>query len=528
MRRSGCALTARSNARDSIWRCTARPCNSTLARGSAGRIAAGRFRNGRRPPRAIARPSRIRTCRSIRALMLLRDCPFARLRALLAGMAPRFDRSPIPISLDEPPRIRLAAAALGGRSRPAGQAYRPRRERRCRSGTRSSPSRARAWRAEARNRLYAVRHVLKRNGRAAAGKAARRGEGMRSASAARAPRPHAAGMAALPPRGRGGSWADMLRRHIFAAAGFALLTMALLLLLALITYDPRDPSWDTAGALEPHNLLGREGAIIADLLRQGFGLAAFLLPAILCGWAFRLLLDRPLKAFGRRVALVPFALALGAFALSAGDFAPPPLSGGALGWLLHRLSLRVLPISLALPLAMAAAALVGLLLLMLMGLSWRDWRDLAAGAGRGTTARQPFPAAVCARCCAASTPAGRPAVRPQAHRRRRTRAACRRAMRRRRPPPQTSATAAKAASRSRARERPSPQRAPGANPRRRSSLSPSDNRYCPRSTCWPSRPRSRPRRSTRRCSTGTPARSKPCLRISASADRSYKSGRVPS
>src|SRR5579884_921367 len=208
---------------------------------------------------------------------------------------------------------------------------------------------------------------------------------MRSASAARAPRPHAAGMAQLPPRGRGGSWADMLRRHIVAAAGFGILTTALLLLLALITYDPRDPSWDTAGALEPHNLLGREGAIIADLLRQGFGLAAFLLPAILCGWAFRLLLDRPLKAFGRRVALVPFVLALGAFALSAADFAPPPLSGGALGWLLHRLSLRVLPISLALPLAMAAAALVGLLLLMLMGLSWRDWRDLAAGAGRGTT-----------------------------------------------------------------------------------------------------------------------------------------------
>src|SRR5579875_3683124 len=275
---------------------------------------------------------------------------------------------------------------------------------------------------------------------------------MRSASAARAPRPHAAGMAQLPPRGRGGSWADMLRRHIVAAAGFGILTTALLLLLALITYDPRDPSWDTAGALEPHNLLGREGAIIADLLRQGFGLAAFLLPAILCGWAFRLLLDRPLKAFGRRVALVPFALALGAFALSAADFAPPPLSGGALGWLLHRLSLRVLPISLALPLAMAAAALVGLLLLMLMGLSWRDWRDLAVGASRGTTR------------AAALSGRGMRAL-----------------LRRRRPPPQTSATAAKAASRSRAR--PSPQRAPGANPRQRSSLSLTDNRCYPRSTC---------------------------------------------
>ncbi|MGH7040181.1 MAG: DNA translocase FtsK 4TM domain-containing protein [Stellaceae bacterium] len=184
-------------------------------------------------------------------------------------------------------------------------------------------------------------------------------------------------------------WADtaaVLRRHLAAAAGFGVLIAAFLLLLCLFSYDPRDPSWDTAVAAAPHNLLGRDGAFIADLLRQLLGLAAFLLPAVLFGWAFRLLLNRPLTALGRRLTLLPLALLLGAFALTAAEGlgAAPTISGGAVGWLLGTLLGKAGLGPLALPLAMAAAALVGLLLLMLSGLSWQDWRDLAAGTGRGT------------------------------------------------------------------------------------------------------------------------------------------------
>jgi S-DNA-T family DNA segregation ATPase FtsK/SpoIIIE len=178
--------------------------------------------------------------------------------------------------------------------------------------------------------------------------------------------------------------AAVLKRQLMTAAGFGVLIAALLLALALLTYDPRDPSWDTAVVAEPHNFLGRDGAIVADLLRQSVGLAAFLLPATLFGWAFRLLLNRPPKALGRRIALLPPALALGAFVLAIIDLGAPPGSGGALGWLARRLLRAAGLEALALPLAMAAAALVGLLLLLLMGLSWRDWRDLAAGASRGT------------------------------------------------------------------------------------------------------------------------------------------------
>src|SRR5579884_1640989 len=212
---------------------------------------------------------------------------------------------------------------------------------------------------------------------------------MRSASGARAPellskgRPHLA----LQPRARERAGAKAaLRRYAVVATGFALLIAAFLLLLALASYDPRDPSWNTAAAAEPHNFLGAGGAILADLLWQSVGFAAFLLPAVLFGWAFRLLLNRPLHALGRRIALLPPALALGALAASAVAVGAPSPPGGALGWLARRLLREARLRSLTLPLAMAAAALPGLLLLLMTGLSWRDWRDLAAGAGRGARA----------------------------------------------------------------------------------------------------------------------------------------------
>src|SRR5712691_2650277 len=92
--------------------------------------------------------------------------------------------------------------------------------------------------------------------------------------------------------GRG--WAQLqaaLGQRVREALGFALLLGSLLLLLTLVTYDPRDPSLDTAVDSAPHNFLGRDGAVLADLLRQSLGIAAFLIPMVLLAWSFRLLLN---------------------------------------------------------------------------------------------------------------------------------------------------------------------------------------------------------------------------------------------
>ena len=183
-------------------------------------------------------------------------------------------------------------------------------------------------------------------------------------------------------------WADAwtaLKRRLFESLGFALLLASFLLTLALLTYDPRDPSLNTAVDAAPHNFLGPNGAVVADLLRQSFGLGAFLIPTVLLGWSLRLLLNRPLKSIWLRGALLPVVLALGALALSvldAGLPAPGMRFGGAVGWALHRLVSSAGLSAAALPISMTAAAMVGLLLLLIMGLSWRDWRQLGEGAGR--------------------------------------------------------------------------------------------------------------------------------------------------
>jgi DNA segregation ATPase FtsK/SpoIIIE, S-DNA-T family len=183
-------------------------------------------------------------------------------------------------------------------------------------------------------------------------------------------------------------WADALvtlRRRLFETLGFALLLACFLLVLALLTYDPRDPSLNTAIDAAPHNFLGYSGAVLADLLRQSLGFAAFLIPMVLFGWSFRLLLNRPLESLWLKVVLLPVVLVLGAFSLSVLDlrtFPPEAKFGGAIGWGLQGLLVRASLSPAALPISVVAAGIVGLLLLLIMGLSWRDWRDIGEGAGR--------------------------------------------------------------------------------------------------------------------------------------------------
>ena len=65
--------------------------------------------------------------------------------------------------------------------------------------------------------------------------------------------------------------------------GFLLITMAILVALSLISYNPHDVAFNVAGppADGPlaHNWIGPVGAFSADGLFQVFGFAAFLLPA---------------------------------------------------------------------------------------------------------------------------------------------------------------------------------------------------------------------------------------------------------
>lgn len=99
--------------------------------------------------------------------------------------------------------------------------------------------------------------------------------------------------------------------------------LAALLAVALISWNPADPSLNAAASVEPTNWLGANGAMFADLLMQTLGLAAW--PAVLLAMAFGLasaigdaiqqrLKPSPLKAL---------AATGGVLALSAGLSALP-------------------------------------------------------------------------------------------------------------------------------------------------------------------------------------------------------------
>jgi DNA segregation ATPase FtsK/SpoIIIE, S-DNA-T family len=97
-------------------------------------------------------------------------------------------------------------------------------------------------------------------------------------------------------------------RRLNELVGFLLGVSALLLVLALASYSPLDPSFDSASVLTgshaARNWIGVVGAVISDIVLQVFGIGAFLLPV------FPAILG--LRWFRSRKVTSPIAKSLGA------------------------------------------------------------------------------------------------------------------------------------------------------------------------------------------------------------------------
>ena len=109
-----------------------------------------------------------------------------------------------------------------------------------------------------------------------------------------------------------------VNRRLNELIGFLLWVSALLLLLALVSYSPLDPSWDSASVLNSahaaRNWIGIVGAYTADAVLQFFGVAAFLLvlfpTALGLRWFRSLKVQAPLAKTLGAVWLLMFAPAL--------------------------------------------------------------------------------------------------------------------------------------------------------------------------------------------------------------------------
>src|SRR5262249_48153879 len=131
----------------------------------------------------------------------------------------------------------------------------------------------------------------------------------------------------LPEGGR-----DFLHRRMMELVGVGVATAGVVLLLALFTFSPGDPSLNHATGSPPHNILGLPGAYVADLLLQTFGLAIVLVPIALITWGVRLVRTHHLGFFGLRLSLLLLALLMMSVAcIGLGDVGgggPPPRAPG--------------------------------------------------------------------------------------------------------------------------------------------------------------------------------------------------------
>ena len=127
---------------------------------------------------------------------------------------------------------------------------------------------------------------------------------------------------------------DIMRRRLSELAGLALITCALLGVIALATWSVQDPSLSHATQKPINNLLGYPGAIFSDLAMQLLGLASvlLLLPEALMG--FRLLSHRPLGEKWRSLVWIAATFLAAGFASTlprSGAWPLPTGLGGVCG-----------------------------------------------------------------------------------------------------------------------------------------------------------------------------------------------------
>jgi S-DNA-T family DNA segregation ATPase FtsK/SpoIIIE len=126
--------------------------------------------------------------------------------------------------------------------------------------------------------------------------------------------------------------------------GLVLVLAGMALLLAMATYSPADPSWNTAGKVGavPHNWMGMTGAYAADLLLQTIGLAGALFGVIIGFWGVRIIRRHPIRPLTLRLSLMIVATLLSAIAFarvpSFGWMVNPWMGGSGGTLMLDRLS----------------------------------------------------------------------------------------------------------------------------------------------------------------------------------------------
>ena len=172
-----------------------------------------------------------------------------------------------------------------------------------------------------------------------------------------------------------------VKRRNAEIAAFALVTVAVLLAAALLTYHPTDPSLNHASAESVRNVLGLTGATLADMLVQTIGWMSVLVVLAGFGWSWRLIKKDESMRFSWRVVALLACVVSGATALAllaaSTDAAWLQSASGAIGIIVANATISTL--------GMWGLATVALLLFLIsapiaLGLKFHEWMVIAVGA----------------------------------------------------------------------------------------------------------------------------------------------------
>ena len=114
-----------------------------------------------------------------------------------------------------------------------------------------------------------------------------------------------------------GGFSSFLQRRLLEGVGIVLVLAGLAYLLALLTANGADPSFNRAADKPVANVMGAPGAVFADFLLQGLGLAALVPPAALLAWGVALLRDHGIGRMWLKLILLPVTSLLIAAAFAA-------------------------------------------------------------------------------------------------------------------------------------------------------------------------------------------------------------------
>ncbi|HWO01069.1 MAG TPA: DNA translocase FtsK 4TM domain-containing protein [Blastocatellia bacterium] len=118
-----------------------------------------------------------------------------------------------------------------------------------------------------------------------------------------------------------------------------LVAASVLLLLSLLSYDPRDPSWNSVGPqLEPRNMIGAFGSHVSDFFLNWFGLASLIIPILLTVIAARAFFSGSIpvrKVVGATLLLGAFSGFLSLFPQIKIGLLTRTYNGGAVGHLIE-------------------------------------------------------------------------------------------------------------------------------------------------------------------------------------------------